>query len=373
VRRRSWTRAERVLCVRLDTVGDVLMTTPAMRALKHTVPGRSLTLLTSSAGADVTRFIPEVDEVIVYDAPWLKATTARTSSAPDRAMIDRLRAGRFDAAVMFTVYSQSALPAALLCYLSDIPLRLAHCRENPYLLLTDWIAESEPDRLIRHEAQRQLDLVASIGATTHDRRLSFLVPHEARLTVERLLAEEEVDTTSPWVVVHPGASAPSRRYSARGYAAVADGLIRDMGWQVVFTGSTAEVDLVAEITSMMAEPAVSVAGRLGLGELGALIDAAPVVVSNNTAPVHIAAAVGTPVVDVYALTNPQHTPWEVESRVLFHDVPCKFCYKSMCPEGHHNCLELVAPQSIVDAAAELVGADRPDHDIGIANPPLQPS
>jgi lipopolysaccharide heptosyltransferase II len=371
--RRSWTRAHRVLCVRLDTLGDVLMTTPALRALKRTVPGRSLTLLTSSAGADVTPFIPEVDDVIVYDAPWLKARSARIGSEPDRAMIDTLRAGGFDAAVIFTVYSQSALPAALLCYVSDIPLRLAHCRENPYLLLTDWIVESEPDRLVRHEAQRQLDLVASIGATTNDRRLSFVVPDEARLYVERLLYQEGIDTTLPWVVVHAGASAPSRRYSAPGYAAVADGLIRDMGWQVVFTGSAAEVGLVAEIKSMMAEPAVSVAGSLGLGELGALIGAAPVLVSNNTAPVHIAAAVGTPVVDVYALTNPQHTPWEVENRVLFHDVPCKFCYKSMCPEGHHNCLELVSPQSIVDAAAELVGAHRPSHHTGIANLPVQPS
>jgi lipopolysaccharide heptosyltransferase II len=358
--------------VRLDAVGDVLMTTPAMRALKRTMAGQSLTLVTSSAGAEATPFIPEVDDVIVYDAPWVKATTARASSEPDRAMIDRLAAGRFHAAVIFTVYSQSPLPAALLCYLSDIPLRLAHCRENPYLLLTDWIVESEPDRLIRHEAQRQLDLVASIGATTTDRHLSFSVPDEARLIVETLLAEEQIDTTSPWAVVHPGASAPSRRYSARGYAAVADGLRRDLGWQVVFTGSAAEAELVAGIQSMMSERAVSVAGRLGLGELGALIDDAPVLISNNTAPVHIAAAVGTPVVDVYALTNPQHTPWEVDHRVLYHDVPCKFCYKSMCPEGHHNCLELVAPESIVVAAADLVGARQRDDQIGIASP-VRPS
>jgi lipopolysaccharide heptosyltransferase II len=336
------------------------MTTPAMRALKRTVPGRSVTLLTSSAGADVTPFVSEVDDVIVYDAPWLKATTARSSGEPDRATIDRIAGGRFDAAVIFTVYSQSPLPAALLCYLADIPLRLAHCRENPYLLLTDWILECEPERLIRHEAQRQLDLVASIGATTHDRRLSFTVPEEARQSVGELLGDAGLDAASPWVVVHPGASAPSRRYSRRGYAQVADALTRDRGWRVVFTGSRAEVDLVDEITSMMDQPALSVAGRLGLGELGALIEAAPVLISNNTAPVHIAAAVGTPVVDVYALTNPQHTPWEVANRVLYHDVPCKFCYKSMCPEGHHNCLELVTPQSIVDAAVELAGAPHRD-------------
>ncbi len=78
--------------------------------------------------------------------------------------------------------------------------------------------------------------------------------------------------------------------------------------------------------------------------------------SNNTGPVHVAAAVGTPVVDLYALTNPQHTPWQVPNRVLNYDVPCKYCYKSVCPMGHHNCLQLVTPQSVVQAALELLHA-----------------
>ena len=74
--------------------------------------------------------------------------------------------------------------------------------------------------------------------------------------------------------------------------------------------------------------------------------------ANNTGPVHIAAAVGTPVVDLYALTNPQHTPWGVPNRVLFHDVPCKYCYKSVCPQGHHDCLRLVRPEDVVTAVIE---------------------
>ena len=86
-------------------------------------------------------------------------------------------------------------------------------------------------------------------------------------------------------------------------------------------------------------------------QLCALISAANLLISNNTGPVHIAAAVGTRTVDIYALTNPQHTPWKVESRVLTHDVPCKYCYKSVCPEGHHDCLRLISPQQVVAAAA----------------------
>jgi ADP-heptose:LPS heptosyltransferase len=82
---------------------------------------------------------------------------------------------------------------------------------------------------------------------------------------------------------------------------------------------------------------------------------ARVLISNNTGAVHVAAAVGTAVVDLYALTNPQHTPWQVPSRVLFHDVACKFCYKSTCPQEHHDCLRLVTPDEIVSAAVNLLG------------------
>jgi ADP-heptose:LPS heptosyltransferase len=94
--------------------------------------------------------------------------------------------------------------------------------------------------------------------------------------------------------------------------------------------------------------------RLSLTELTALLEMAPLLISNNTGPVHMAAAVGTPVVDLYALTNPQHTPWGVPNRVLFHDVPCRICYKSICPEGHHHCLRLVEPETVVQAALELL-------------------
>ncbi|HWW73137.1 MAG TPA: glycosyltransferase family 9 protein, partial [Duganella sp.] len=104
----------------------------------------------------------------------------------------------------------------------------------------------------------------------------------------------------------------------------------------------------------------SLAGELDLGRLGAAIALTPVLVCNNTGPAHVAAALGTPVVDLYALTNPQHTPWQVESRVLFHDVPCRYCYKSVCPQGHHACLAGVEPGRVVTAVLSLLGSkDRP--------------
>ncbi|HZP42039.1 MAG TPA: glycosyltransferase family 9 protein [Candidatus Binatia bacterium] len=354
----AWSSAARVLAVRLDALGDVLMTTPALRALRAAVPGRRLTLLTSRAGAGAALLVPEVDEVLVYDAPWMKATPLRTASGVDRAVLDRLRALRFEAAVVFTVYTQSALPAALLCYLARIPVRLAHARENPYQLLTDWVREWEPEHGIRHEVRRQLDLVATIGCRTADERLALRVPPAAARRAAALLDRLGVDRRRPWVMLHPGASAPSRRYAAAGFAAAAEHLAAATGCQLVFTGTVAERALVERIRGAARAPSVSLAGRLSVAELAAAIAMASLLIANNTGPVHIAAAVGTPVVDLYALTNPQHTPWQVPARVLTHDVPCKYCYRSVCPEGHHDCLRLVPPEAIVEAACDLLAEGR---------------
>lgn len=350
----GWESARKVLCVRLDTIGDVLMTTPAIRALKGSMAGREITLLTSPAGAGIALLVPEIDRVIEYDAPWLKATAPRSNSRPEYEMAERLREEGYDAAVIFTVYSQNPLPTAFLCYLADIPLRLAHCHENPYQLLTDWIPDPEPQKLIRHEARRQLDFVSSIGCRTNDERLSLVVPSLARDRVADILSSQGVNIEQPWLLIHPGATAPSRRYAPESFAQVAKLLAVENGYLPVFTGGAEEEELVERIRQEAAVPSVSLAGRLDLTELAALISMAPVLIANNTGPVHMAAALGTPVVDLYALTNPQHTPWMVPSRVLNHDVPCKYCYKSICPEGHHNCLRLVTPESVVQAVRELL-------------------
>lgn len=329
------------------------MMTPAIRALKYARPGRHLALLTSPAGAAAARLVPEVDEVLVYDAPWIKGAAPRPDGDPDRLTIARLRAGRFDAAAVFTTFSQSPLPAALLCYLADIPLRLAQCREKVYGLLTDWVPDPEPEQGIRHEVRRQLDLVATVGARAADERLSLRVPEAAGRRARGLLRGLALTNGRPWAVLHPGSTAASRRYPPELFAEAARRLVREHGWSLVLTGAPAERDLTREIAERAAVPLWDLAGTLDLAELAGLIAEAPVLIANNSGPSHVAAAVGTPVVCLYALTNPQHTPWLVPNRVLAFDVPCRWCYRSVCPEGHHACLRGVSPDEVVRAAGEL--------------------
>jgi lipopolysaccharide heptosyltransferase II len=348
----EWRHARRILCIRLDYLGDVLMTTPAIRALRESLPGACITLLSSGSGAAAARHIPEIDEAIVYQPPWLKSSEPHPP-ADDLAMVETLARQGFDAAIIFTVYSQNPLPSAMLCHLAGIPLRLAHCRENPYRLLTHWVPEPEPQLRVRHEVRRQLDLVATVGARTADERLSFRVAEADRNRVRELLARLGMAPRRHWIAIHPGATAPSRRYPEELMAAAARELAERTGCRIILTGSKEEMPLAARIAAQV-PGSHSLAGILSLGELAALISLAPVLVANNTGPAHIAAAIGTPVVDLYALTNPQHAPWQVRSRVLYHDVPCRFCYKSVCPQKHQQCLALIPPSQVAAAAIELL-------------------
>lgn len=345
--------ADNLLCVRLDGIGDLLMTTPALRALKEARPERKLTLLASPVCAEAARLIPEIDEVILYAAPWVKSSP-ENGNAEDLKIIQRLRSKQFDAAVIFTVFSQNPLPAALMCRLAGIPLTLAYCRENPYQLLSHWLPEEDSLSSMRHEVRRQLDLAAHTGAFPSSRHLSFKVPEEETCEIRFFLEENGLDPSMPFVMIHPGATAPSRRYPGEHFAAAADRIIEELDCQIVFTGSEEEMELVAGIRRLMKGPSLCLAGKISLARLGAVIASAALVISNNTSAAHMAAAIGTPVVDLYALTNPQHTPWAVASRVLYRDVPCKFCFKSVCPQGQQDCLRLVEPDEVVKAAGELL-------------------
>ena len=351
---REWKDARNILCVRLDAIGDVLMTGPALRALREGHPQRRITLLTSPYGASIARLMPEVDTVLEYAAPWMKATPQRSDARHEYRMIGELREHAFDAAIIFTVSTQSPLPAALLCYFAGIPRCLAHCRENPYQLIDYWILDPEAGGSTRHEVQRQLDLVAQIGARAGNTRLALRVPPAARRRALEELGCAGVRDSAPRVVVHPGATAPSRRYPPEHFAAAARTLHEAHGCQIVFTGSAEEIGLIEDIRAAMRVPSVSLAGRLDVAELSAVIAHSDVLVVNNTGPAHMAAALDVPVVDLYAQTNLQHTPWEVEHRLLYHEVPCRGCLKSVCPQGHHDCLRRVAPESVVQAAVELL-------------------
>ncbi len=372
----AWRGARRVLAVRLDNLGDVLVTTPALRAIKQSLPGVHLTLLTSPVGAQVGRLNPDVDEVVVYAAPWIDPwRELPLDSARELALIETIRAGRYDAAVVFTAFRQSPLPAAYLCYLADVPLRLAASVDGVGSLLTTRHRHQEA---LVHEVERNLGLVAAVGLATDDEDLVLRVPDGARARVAAGGWWEAADGPGqppaagrdPLVVVHPGCSMPARTYPWEQFAAAIDALVGRLGARVVVTGDAGERALVERIVARLGPAARDrtrpCAGELPFPGFCALIEGADLVVTNNTGPMHVAAAVKTPVVALFALTNPpeQWGPWRVGHRLLNHDVPCRICYSRVCPYSH-DCLRLVTPGQVAAAAADLlaeVEADRAGRD-----------
>jgi ADP-heptose:LPS heptosyltransferase len=352
----EWYACRRILCIRPDNIGDLLMSTPAIKALKQTFDCH-ITVLVSSMGAAVVPEIPEIDDAISCDVPWVQ-TNGIPHPSQFNDLVQRLKEGRFDAAVIFTVYSQNPMPSILLAYLADIPLRLAYCRENPYHLLTHWIPDEEPYTCIRHQVMRDLDLVAKIGAVIKERQLSLQVNDDLWPAICGKLAVLGVDPEKPLVILHPEVSEQKRKYAPQDWVAAGRKLHARQHLQLLVTGKYNEQEAKA-IAAGIGGACFSAAGLFSLTEMIVLIKHTRLLISVNTGTIHIASAVQTPVLVLYALTNPQHTPWCVVNEVLYFDVPAqlqskneiiKYVYQSWSQEE----LPLATPSRIADTAMTML-------------------
>jgi len=353
----QWSMLKNILLVRLDNLGDVLLTTPAFHAVKTAIPGATLTLCASPVGAQVAEVDPDIDDVLVYQAPWMDPWhTQPHDSQREQRFIAAVRERHFDGAIIFTSFRQSPLPAAYLCYLADIPLRAAASIDGPGALLTT--RHKHPERMM-HEVERGLDLVGALGIPGEDAEMVLKVPQVATSALIERLESYKLDAGRPLVVVHPGCSMPARTYPWEMYAQVISLLVTQLDAYVMLTGIADEQPLIQRIlervSGNMRHSVISQAGMLPFTELCALIQHATLTITNNTGPMHIAAAVKTPVVALFALTNPpeQWRPWHVPHRQLYHDVACRICYQRTCPY-QHECLRLVSPHMVLEAARSLM-------------------
>ncbi|MDG6103803.1 HAD-IIIA family hydrolase [Dactylosporangium aurantiacum] len=325
-----------VLVVRADSAGDVLVTGPAIRAVA--AGAERVVMLCGPRGRSAAELLPGVDELLQWRLPWIDPRPDPVERAAVDAMVERIAATGAEEAVIFTSFHQSPLPTALLLRMAGIGRISAISDDYPGALLD-----------VRHrvptgvpEAERALSLAVAAGFAPpagDDLRLRITAPRPER--------------RGTYVVVHPGASVPARACPPEVYARAVAGLAA-AGHRVLVTGGPDETALTAAVA---AAGGTDLGGRTSMRELATLIAGAGCLVVGNTGPAHLAAAVGTPVVSLYAPTVPfgQWAPFRVPLvRLGDAAAPCRDSRAAVCPVPGHPCLSSVEPRAVLDAVRTLV-------------------
>ncbi|WP_313886286.1 glycosyltransferase family 9 protein [Amycolatopsis viridis] len=333
----------RVLVARLDNAGDVLLSGPLVRAVAATAG--PVTFLAGPHGRAAAELLPGVGEVIEWCAPWIDPEPPAASPAHLAELRAHIRAAQPDAALVVTSFHQSPLPLALVLRECGVPWIGAICEDYPGSLLD-----------LRHridgdppEPERALSLARAAG---------YELPpgDDGRLAVRRPLPDVSDLVGEPgYVVVHPAASVPARQYPAEQNAEVVR-LLAESGYRVVVTGAPSERDLTAQVAGAHG---LDLAGRTDLHGLAAVLAGARVAVVPNTGPAHLAAAVGTPVVSLFAPVVPaaRWAPYGVPLVLLGdQDAPCRDTRARVCPVAGHPCLGRVPPEDVLMAVEKLGGA-----------------
>lgn len=324
----------RVLIARLDSHGDVLLAGPAIRAVAASKA--HVTLLVGPLGVAAAELLPGVDEIITYRAEWIDPEPRPVEAARTLRFVREIAAHGFDEALILVSFHQSPLPLALLLRLAGVSRIGAICDDYPGSLL------DVRHRIVGelHEVERGLSLVGACG---------YGLPEDdaGRLELRRPTATVERPFAGAFVVVHPGASVSARALKPERAAALVR-LLAAEGFDVAVTGGPSERALCARVAGPRDPHVRDLSGETDMAELAELIALADAIVVGNTGPAHLAAAVGTPVVSVYAPTVPpvRWRPWAVRHELLFCDVPCAGCRARECPVPGHPCVDVTPLQAL---------------------------
>jgi ADP-heptose:LPS heptosyltransferase len=320
-------------------MGDVLLAGPAIRAVATRA---RVTLLCGPAGAAAAARLPGVTHRIVQPLPWIAAEPERVDLQQVSTLVESLRESRFDEAIVLTSFHQSALPTALLLRMAGVPRIGAISEDYPGSLLD--VRHHVDDDI--HEVKRNLSLANAMGyhlACNDDDRL-------------RISASPRVESPMPYVAVHPGASVPARTLAPAAWSDVVESLAQ-AGRRVIVTAGDAEAALARAVVRTAAATTASLRVTSDFDDLVAAVQGAGALVTGNTGPAHLAAALGTPVVSCFAPTVPARRwhPWRIPFALLGDQgVVCAGCRARSCPREEQECLAAVRSADVVDAVDALV-------------------
>jgi len=351
-----------ILIVKLSAIGDVVHTLPSLDALRHLYPRAHITWVIEAAAADLITGHPCLDLVLVsHRKRWQKETSPgniANNLGEIISFIKELRSRRYDLVIDF----HGLFKSAVLVGLSGGVRKLGYdsMQEGSGLFYNEKI----PEDMTKHAVDRYLDFPAHLAAQAGKAPVAgppaFLIPwdNHNEHNVTALLTKNNLDEEAPFVAINPVALWPTKLWREDLFAALADRIAQELGIPVVFTGSQDErpyLDAIAQ--HVPAGHIVNLAGQTNLKDLACLYRRAALVVTTDSGPMHIAAAVGTPVVALFGPTDPRRTgPYGSHHTVIRKELSCSPCFRKTCPT--RACMEEITVEEVWEGVKERLGRDR---------------
>ncbi|MBF0215583.1 MAG: lipopolysaccharide heptosyltransferase II [Candidatus Omnitrophica bacterium] len=340
-------KQRRILLARTDRLGDVVLTTPAIRELRRVFPDAFIAVMVRPYAGDIVKNDPHIDEVILYDK-----NGAHSGFFQTLRFAFSLRKYRFDSAISFHPNNRTHL----IFFFSGIPERAGYDRNMPYLLTKKVPHDKQKGDM--HEAEYNLDLLEKLGIPVSKDDLCpiMVTSRSEKELVDKIITEKGIKKR--FVVFHAGASCLSKIWSYENFAEVAVRTRDEFGLDIVLIGSLETLSINEKIVSIVKKSVHDLAGVLSVGETAELIRRSVLLISNDSGPVHIASAVGTPNVVIFGRKDPGLSPlrWGPlgkTDRVLHKDAGCIACLAHNCVKGF-RCINSVTVQEVFDSAVHII-------------------
>jgi len=341
---------KRILVIRTDRIGDVVLSTPVIKNLRDNFPQSFMAMMVSPYTKDIVEGNPYLDEVIVYDKDKKHKSVFSTLR-----FARSLKKYRFDLAIILHPTNR----AHIISWLAGIPRRLGYVKKMGFLN-TDRFEEKKYLGE-KHELEYNLDLLRYLGIEPQDKTLFVPIHKEAEGKIDLFLQKHGIKNND-FIVIHPGASCPSKIWSPQNFAKVCDALVKRNNSRILIVTDKKDAGLGEEVAQNMAHKPVLALGEFSLSELAAVLKRACLVISNDSGPVHIAVAAGTPVISIFGRKQPGLSPkrWGPVGKndiVLHKDVGCLECFAHNCKISF-KCLEAITPEEVLKAVERIAVRER---------------
>jgi len=335
-----------ILIIKLRYIGDVLLATPTVRAIKAAWTDARVTMMVNRGTEDVLTGNPDIDEIVVLD---------KESLAAQSRLMAGLRSRRFDWVIDLTDGDRSAF----LSWVSGAPVRIGFNDEHRWRgkYYTEVV---QPVPGVQHRVDRDLEALKPLNIQSGSKDPQLWLTPEEMNSADQLLAQLGVQRSQPIVLLQPGARYWFKAWPPERFAELANQLTSQYGCQLLIGGSNQDIDLAQQIRQMAKSSPIVMAGRTTIKQFAAIAKKSALFVGSDSGAMHIASAVGAPVVALFGPSNPREWgPRGGPVEVLYKEVDCRTCFHPTCIRGEENCMKLIAVHEVFTAAQRLLQAGRP--------------